>query len=350
MTNQISRFRFPFLSSKKAAAAGVFIVLLALVPAAARAQDSGLSLPSSEAEEDSPLPPGPGQAFTFEEEKEETFDFEKSPEELEQEARREAFDAALQGLLPLQPGEIRELLEHFDRTQESVAVPVYPDPRPEIVVETLSLDPGVKPKVVKTAFGHVTTINMLDTSGSPWPISNITWAGNFEIVENDSNKGSHILRISPLDEYARGNISISMLTLETPIILTLETSRDVVHYRFDAIIPEYGPFAQAPLIDQGITVSAGDEDISSVLQGIIPPGAQKLNVSGIDGRTSAYRFNGMTYVRTPLTLLSPGWNSSVSSADGMRVYAIDDAPVLLLSDRGRMVRARLTDREDILDE
>jgi intracellular multiplication protein IcmK len=49
-------------------------------------------------------------------------------------------------------------------------------------------------------------------------------------------------------------------------------------------------------------------------------------------------------------LMSPGWSGSVSSADGMRVYEISGAPVLLLSDKGRMVRARLSNREDILDE
>jgi len=58
----------------------------------------------------------------------------------------------------------------------------------------------------------------------------------------------------------------------------------------------------------------------------------------------------MTYVRTPLTLLSPGWNASVSSMEGMNVYEISNSPVLLLSDRGRMVRARLSNREDVADE
>ena len=77
---------------------------------------------------------------------------------------------------------------------------------------------------------------------------------------------------------------------------------------------------------------------------------RRLDVEGVDGRTSAYRYNDLVYVRTPLTLLSPGWNSSATSADGTRVYEIDDAPVLLLSDRGRMVRARLSSRGDMLEE
>ena len=269
--------------------------------------------------------------------------------------RREAFDAALQGLLPLRPGEIRELLEHFDRTQESVEVPVHPYPKPEVSVQTVSLDPGVKPLVVNVAHGHVTTINFVDDTGAPWPVENITWAGNFEVIEVEgSSEGdatfSNILRISPETEFAYGNMSIMMTGLRTPIIMTLETSRDIVHYRFDAIIPESGPFAQTPIIASGAVLSAGDEDLTSVLEGVVPTGAQRLAVSGVDGRTSAYKFNGLTYVRTSLTLLSPGWSASMASADGMHVYAMEDAPVLILSDNGRTVRARLSDREDVVDE
>ncbi len=276
--------------------------------------------------------------------------FQKSTEELKEEARKQAFDAALQGILPLRPDEIRTLLEQFDRTQESVETPVYPSPRPEVAVETISLDPGVKPAVVKVAYGNVTTLNILDVTGAPWPIEDVSWAGNFEIVEAGSGDGSHIIRISPQSEFASGNISIRLLTLKTPVILSIETSRDMVHYRFDAIIPERGPLAEAPLIEQGaISTVAGDAVITAILQGIPPSGAERLDVSGVDARTSAYRVGKQTYVRTPLTLLSPSWNSSVSSADGMNVYAMNASPVLLLSDNGKMVRARLAERHDILD-
>ena len=276
---------------------------------------------------------------------------EQTPEEIEQATRRSAFDAALQGLLPLKPEEIRELLEHFDRTQESVELPVYPAPRPEVVVETISTDPGTKPVVIKVAYGYVTTLNFVDATGAPWPIENITWAGNFDVVNFTEDSASHYIRITPQSEFAYGNMSISMLTLKTPIIISLETSRDVVHYRFDAILPENGPFAKAPLINnEGIDLVAGDVDMATVLQGVVPPSAVKLEVSGVDGRTSAYRMGGLTYLRTPLTLLSPAWMSSTASADGMRVYALNHAPVLLLSDKGKMVRAHLSDREDMLDE
>lgn len=300
------------------------------------------------------LPEGPAPDAEF---AEDDFSYGKSSEELKEQARRSAFDAALQGLMPLRPDEIRELLEHFDRTQESVQLPVYPAPKPEVVVETLSLDPGSKPTVIRTAYGFVTTVNFLDATGAPWPIQNITWAGNFDVVEVqvEPDKAATTLRITPQSEFAYGNMSIQMLHLGTPIIVSLETSRDSVYYRLDAIVPENGPFASASLIQgtagaSGLGLVAGDSDMSSVLEGVPPARAVKMDVNGVDSRTTAYRFNGLTYLRTPLTLLSPGWISSATSADGMKVYAMGHAPVVLLSEKGKLVRARLSDREDLLDE
>lgn len=314
--------------------------------------DAPPSLPGDAASQQSGppslLPAGPDDNFNFNDGQ--NFDFEKTPEELQEEARREAYDAALQGLMPLRPAEIRELLEHFDRTQESVEVPIYPNPKPEVTVQTVSLDPGAPPATVMVAHGHVTTLNILDVTGAPWPIEDISWAGNFEVIESSASEGSHIIRISPSSEFAHGNMSIRLLTLKTPVIITLDTSRDIVHYRFDAIIPDYGPNAETPLIDNGVTLAAGDQTLSTVLEGITPDQADRLLVSGTDGRTTAYRLGDLTYIRTPHTLLSPGWSSSVASADGMHVYTINNAPVIILSDDGRMVRARLADREDLFDE
>ncbi len=293
------------------------------------------------------LPEGDSENFDFDDG---GLDFEKSTEELENSFRGEAFDQALKTLLPLRPEEIRTLLEHFDRTIESTQVPVHPNPRPELVVKNVSLDPGVAPLVVKLAHGYVSTLSMLDSSGQPWPIEDISWVGEFKIQESTVTDQTHMLRISPESKFAHGNISMRLMGLNAPVIMTFETNRELVHYRFDAVIPELGPGAETPIIDPGVTLTSGDPDMSIALGGVVPSGSSILDVSGVDGRTTAYIYNGLTYVRTPLTLLSPGWDSSVTSADGTRVYALEETPVILLSDRGRMVRAYLTEREDLLDE
>ena len=286
------------------------------------------------------------QVFGF---NEDDLDFEQSTEELEDSFRNEAFDQALKTLLPLRPSEIRTLLEHFDRTVESTQLPVHPYPRPELTVNNISLEPGVAPLVVKLAHGYVSTISILDSSGQPWPIEDISWVGEFNIQESTVHDQTHMLRVSPETKFAHGNVSMRLVGLNAPVIMTFETNRDLVHYRFDAIVPLLGPGAEAPIIDHGIALAAGDVDMSVALGGVTPSGAEILDVTGVDGRTTAYVYNGLTYVRTPLTLLSPGWNSSVASIDGTKVYSLEETPVILLSDKGRMVRAHLNARKGVLE-
>ena len=267
----------------------------------------------------------------------------KTEEEINAEIREDAFNAALTGLLPLEPPEIRKVLKRYDQTIEAAETPIYPYPEPEVVVKNISLDPGVMPPLLKVAAGHVSTMNILDISGAPWPIQDITWAGNFEIVQPEA--GGHVVRITPMSEFAYGNMSVRLLELDTPITFILRTHRDGVFYRVDIRLPEYGPNATPPLIDGGITIAAGNPTMTAVLDGMPPQDAVKMQVTGADGRTTAFKFEESTYVRTPLTLLSPAWKSSVKSADGTNVYMLGNAPVLLLSDRGRMIHARLTEKD-----
>lgn len=272
----------------------------------------------------------------------------KSAEELAEEIRREAYEAALTGLFPLKPEDIRRLLEEYDATRRAVEEPVGGVPTPRVNVETVSLDPGVPPLKLQTAVGHITSLNILDATGAPWPVQDISWAGDFEIIEPE--EGGHIIRITPMSNSAYGNMSIRLLTLKTPVTVMLKTGGNEVQYRVDARIPEYGPFATTPLIEGGNSVVAGGGLIMSILDGTPPDSANRLNVTGVDGRTTAYEINNKTYVRTPLTLLSPGWDQSVASADGMKVYALDDTPVVLLSDKGKFLRASLSAGRDLFDE
>jgi intracellular multiplication protein IcmK len=273
---------------------------------------------------------------------------ETNDELFQQSIRDEAFDSAADGMFPLSTGEIREILRRYDETRRAVEMPHYELPIPQVKVENISLDPGVVPPVINTAVGHVTTLTILDVTGAPWPIQDVSWAGDFEVVEPE--EGGHIIRITPMANFAYGNISMRLLTLKTPITFTLRTTRDVVQYRLDARIPEYGPMASAPLIEGASQVVAGDKVLTQILDGMVPADAERLDVAGVDGRTTALQIGATTYLRTPLTLLSPAWDSSVKSADGMNVYAMAETPVVLLSDAGTFRRATLRPREGLFDE
>lgn len=256
-----------------------------------------------------------------------------------EEHNRESYSRASTGLLPLSPDQVRDFMRRMETTQEAAQAPFAGPPKPEVKINTLSLDPGVDPPVINLSAGYVTTINMVDLTGEPWPILDVGVGGSFEVTPTQA--GSHVVRVMPLTRLATGNLSILLKDLPTPVIFRLSSGGSTVHMRYDARVPKLGPNAKPPLIAGGRGVSAGDATIVAILENAPPQGAKRLKVAGLDARTMAWQLNEKVFLRTPLTLLSPAWNASAASSDGMTVYEIGDAPVLLMSDNGAMVRARL---------
>lgn len=273
---------------------------------------------------------------------------EESPEARKEKAmaeiRKDAFTSASQQIMPLKPNEIRRMLELYDETKQASDTPIYPTPEPESSFQTISLDPGTKPMTVKTAMGNVTTLSIVDITGQPWPIQDLTWAGDFQIEQPEN--GGHMLRIIPTSEFASGNISMRLVGLNPPVIFSLKAERKSVHVRLDVQIPEVGPKGVLPPMQAMVTTTAGNDFMTSVLVGVVKgANTEKLKVDGIDGRTTAYAQGNMLYVRTPYTMLSPAWSQSVQSGDGTKVYALNYTPVVLLSDKGKMVRAYISHKE-----
>lgn len=270
---------------------------------------------------------------------------EQRTQELQQRARAMAFEQAKKSALPMETYEIRDVLGRLKDTQEAIQTPVRPAPKPSNVIKTISTDPSARPQTIHLAAGNVSTLNIVDVTGEPWPIVDIGFGGAFDVKPPEA--GGHVIRITPLRDFARGNLVVRLLKMTTPLTFSLQAGGENVYYRFDARIPDYGPNAKMPLISEGIGAHAGDKVTTSFLEGVPPTGATKLIVEGVDARTTAFRFSGTMYVRTPLSLLSPAWQGSATSADGMNVYLLQEAPVLLLSDKGALVRARITDQKRI---
>jgi intracellular multiplication protein IcmK len=263
----------------------------------------------------------------------------------EQEHMAKSYDRASAGLIPLTSDQVREFMRKAESNQAAAVPPATGTPKAQVRLATLPLDPGVEPPQVNLVAGYVTTITIVDASGATWPITDVGVGGSFEVTPTTS--GSHVVRIMPLTRYGAGNLSVLLKDLPTPIIFRLAVGGPTVDMRYDARIPKLGPNARPPLIDRP-KLEAGDKDIVMILDNAPPQGAKRMKVSGLDARTMVWDMGGKVFVRTPLTLLSPSWDASVASADGMKVYEIGDAPVLLMSDNGVMVRGRLS-REDERD-
>jgi intracellular multiplication protein IcmK len=280
-----------------------------------------------------------------------------SPEELQAKMDAEAaeqlkkieqqtFDAALKQIMPLRADQIRTTYQKFEESRKAAETPLK-IPEMKTQIETISLDPSQAPVVIKTVPSYITTISFVDSSGAPWPIQDLSYTGDFEITPPEG--GGNILRMTPNSAHGVGNMSVRFVDLSTPIIFFLTTSLDIAYVRFEGHIAKKGPLAKTPIIEFGglNTVAGTDPNLVSVLDGVMPSGAEKLRVQGVDGRTTAWRLSGKVYLRTPLSLLSPAWESSVASSDGTTVYTMNDTPVIILSDEGRMVRAHIAAADEV---
>ncbi|MEZ0260253.1 MAG: DotH/IcmK family type IV secretion protein [Alphaproteobacteria bacterium] len=304
----------------------------------------GMTLPGANGAVDPMMPGGMGGAPQTPEELQAMM--EQEAQEQQRKIEEQTFTMALKQLMPLKPEQIRETLNQFRVNRESAETPLtVPEPRQE--VQTLSLDPSAEPLIIRMAPNHVTSVSIVDATGMPWPIQDMSWAGPFLIQAPES--GGNILRIVPQTAHGVGNISIRFVDMITPVTMRLTTGIDWVHYRLDLRIPKPGPLAKTPIIEYGglKTVAGKDEQMVGVLDGTPPQNAEKLTVEGVDTRTTAYKLSGRVYLRTPLTLLSPAWDASVSSSDGTTVYALGNTPVVLLSDEGRMVKARIAAIDEV---
>ncbi|MBI3418533.1 MAG: hypothetical protein HY053_00155 [Proteobacteria bacterium] len=259
----------------------------------------------------------------------------------------DTFERAYEGLVPLGPNEVRDVMGRYERTQKSSVPPAAGQPRGQVRIKTLQLEPGGDPPTVNVASGYVTTITILDATGQPWPIIDLGVGGNFEVTKTGAgNGGTHVVRIMPLTRFGYGNLSLILQDLSTPIIFKLAAGGSTVDYRFDGRVPRLGPNAKLSLIERR-QLQAGSALIMSFLDNSPPPDAKRIRLAGADARTIAWTINDRMFVRTPLAMLSPSWDASVSSADGTTVYELNETPVLLMSDGGALIRARvIAQKED----
>ena len=254
-----------------------------------------------------------------------------------------SYEKAATGLLPLSSDQIRAFMHKLEETQSASVMPYEGQPKPQTRIATLSLDPGVEPPQINLASGYVTTITMVDATGEPWPILDVGVGGNFEV--SPTQAGTHVVRIMPLTRVGVGDLSVLLKDLPTPVIFRLNSGGSDVDLRYDARIGKLGPGAKPQIISRP-RLEAGDETLTLILENAPPNGAKRVKISGLDERTKAWAMGEKVYVRTPLSLLSPAWNASVASGDGTMVYEIGNAPVLLMSDNGALVRAQISRDED----
>lgn len=248
-----------------------------------------------------------------------------------------AFEGMTDQLFPLSPEQIIKLKQMYQTKEYAEASPAGVPPKPTATSQMVNLSPGSTPPVIRLSQGFVSSLVFLDSTGSPWPISAYD-LGNPSAFSIQWDKTGNTLMIQALKLYTYGNLAVRLQGLNTPVMLTLIPGQKAVDYRVDLRIQGHGPNAKTLPMERGLPASANDI-LLHVLEGVPPSGSQRLTVSGGDAR--AWLLNEKMYVRTNLTILSPGWIGSMTSADGMHAYEMQKSPVLLVSWHGKVMQLKV---------
>lgn len=248
-----------------------------------------------------------------------------------------AFRAMTQSQMPLTPQQIMRLRQMFNSRQFASATSPTTPPKPSATSQFVSLAPGSTPPVIRLSQGFVSSLVFLDSTGAPWPIEAYD-LGNPTAFNIVWDKKSNTLMVQASSLYTYGNLAVKLKDLSTPVMLTLIPGQKSVDYRVDLRIQGYGPMAHPSPGGQGLP---GTENpvLLSILDGVPPPGAQLLKVPG--GGAQVWEKEGKFFVRTRFTILSPGWISTMSSADGMKAYEMPKTPILLVSEHGRVMQIKI---------
>ena len=248
-----------------------------------------------------------------------------------------AFDAVTQQLFPLNPEEIVKVKQIYHTNEFAEASPVGTPPKPTATSQFVNLSPGSTPPVIRLSQGFVSSLVFLDSTGAPWPISAYD-LGDPSAFNIQWDKTSNTLMIQASKLYTYGNLAVRLRGLNTPVMLTLIPGQKAVDYRVDLRVQGYGPNAKSMPMEEGIPPAANDV-LLHVLDGVPPDGSARLTVSGGDAR--AWLLNDRMFVRTSLTILSPGWIGSMTSADGTHAYEMQKSPVLLVSWHGKVMQLKV---------
>lgn len=247
------------------------------------------------------------------------------------------FEQGIKNTLPITPEQILILRAELERRQKAASQPVSP---PKSVTGSISvpLSPGSTPPVIRPFFGVSTSITVLDSTGTVWPVENFS-IGNktlFQVDRLDGPQGSTFV-ISPTQPFGESNLILKMAGLHTPVVINLVSGQKIHDARVEARIMARGPNA---VVTSMPMIKAADSRLLSVLDGV-PPAGRPISVKG-DPASSAWLMpDGRIWLRTRLAVANPAPLQMVSASDGTRVYEIPATPSILAIDNGSFVTLTL---------
>jgi intracellular multiplication protein IcmK len=248
-----------------------------------------------------------------------------------------AFNAMMQKNMPLTPEQVVKLRQLIDMSQRAASIPATVPPKPVSTTLMINLAPGTTPPAIRLAQGYVSSLVFVDSSGSPWPVASYD-IGDPKATTIQWDGKSNIMLVQAISPYSDSNLVVRLVGLPTPVTLELVTGQRVVDYRADIHVSGIGPNTKD--LPTGVNLpNSANQLLLNILDGVAPSGSKTLMVTG--GDCQAWLFNDRMYLRTRLTVLSPGWIGKMVSPDGMNAYEIQKTSSVLVSQYGEPIELKI---------
>jgi intracellular multiplication protein IcmK len=248
-----------------------------------------------------------------------------------------AFNAMMQQNVPLTPQQVVKLRQLIDVSQRAAVIPATVPPRPVSTTIMMNLAPGTTPPAIRLAQGYVTSLVFVDSTGAPWPIAAYD-IGDPKTTNIQWDNKSNVLLLQAVAPYGNSDLVIRLVGMMTPLTLELVLGQRVVDYRTDIHVSGLGPNAKDLPTGSGLPNNP-NQLLLGVLDGVAPAGSRLLVVKG--GDCQAWLVGDKMYLRTRLTVLSPGWIGKMVSPDGMFAYEIQKSSSVLVSQYGEPIELKI---------
>ncbi len=248
-----------------------------------------------------------------------------------------AFNAMMSQNMPMSPTQVVQMRQQVDLAQRAASIPANVPPKPVSSTIMVNLAPGTTPPAVRLAQGYVTSLVFVDSTGQPWPIASFD-IGNPKSVNMQWDGKSNVLLMQAVIPYMTGDMVVRLVGLPTPITLEMIAGQRVVDYRVDLHVSGIGPNTKEVPVGTNLPNSA-NQLLLGVLDGLAPAGSKQLTVNGADSQ--AWVLGEKMYLRTRLTVLSPGWVGKMVSPDGMIAYELPTTSSVLVSRFGEPVEIKV---------
>ena len=239
--------------------------------------------------------------------------------------------------LPLTPQEILLLRTRYNQTQSAARRKFITPPKPTSSTQIVKVSPGSQSPVIRLSQGFVSSIVFVDSTGAPWPIEAYD-LGDPSAVNINWDHKSHIMMMQATTLYAYANMAIKLHNLDTPLVVTLVPGEHVVDYVATLRVQGRGPNAKPYVMSDSLSGKT-DPVLLGILDGVAPMGATPLKIEG--GEAEAWLTHGRIFLRTRMTVLSPGWIATLSSPDGTHAYEMPKTPAILVSRYGKFVELKV---------